>query len=230
MQLQGYTFIQNNSNTNADGVGMFIKETLSFQSLKKYQLNTEGCEDLWITININNTKKVFGVLYRHPQNDFTKFSKSFELILATPNRERAQYYISGDVNINLLDYESKSSVKNYVDMLCSSSCLPLIKHPTRITPTSSTLIDHIYTNATTQNITSNVILNDFSDHFHVSVLIHNLKNKSTPAASMIREYKPFKPEDFIADLSEELDRVDFTLNLLASRDDFATFLQIFVNL
>ena len=79
-----------------------------------------------------------------------------------------------------------------------------------ITPMSSTLIDHIYTNATTHNITSNVILNDFSDHFPVSVLIHNLKNKSTPAASMIRDYKSFKPEDFIVDLSEELDRVDFT--------------------
>ena len=32
MQLQGYIFIQNNSNTNAGGVGMFIKEPLSFQS------------------------------------------------------------------------------------------------------------------------------------------------------------------------------------------------------
>ena len=229
MQLQGYTFIQNNSNTNAGGVGMFIKETLTFQSLNKYQLNTEGCEDLWITVNINNTKKVFGVLYRHPQTDFTKFNKSFELTLATLNREKAQYYIGGDVNINLLDYESKSSVKNYVDMLCSSGCLPLIKHPTRITPTSSTLIDHIYTNATTQNITSNVILNDFSVHFPVSVLIHNLKNKSTLTTSMIRDYKSFKPEDFIVDLSEELDGVNFTLDLPSSRDDFATFLQIFVN-
>ena len=74
-----------------------------------------------------------------------------------------------------------------------------------------------------------IVLNDFSDHFPVSVLIHNSKNKSTPAASMIRDYKSFKPEDFIADLSEELDRVDFTLDLLSSRDDFATFLQIFVN-
>ena len=174
VQLQGYTFIQNNSSTNAGGVGMFIKETLSFQFLNKYQLHRKGCEDLWITVNINNTKKVFWVLYRHPQNDFTKISKSFELTLATLNRERAQYYISGGVNINLLDNESKSSVKNYVDMLCSSVCLPLIKHPTRITLTSSTLIDHIYTNATTQNITSNVILNDFSDHFSVSVLIHTV--------------------------------------------------------
>ena len=45
---------------------------------------------------------------------------------------------------------------------------------------------------------------------------------------MIRDYKSFKPEDFIVDLFEELDRVDFTLDLLSSRDDFATFLQIFV--
>ena len=60
MQLHGYTFIQNNSNTNAGGVGMFIKETLTFQSLNIYQLNMEGCKDLWITANINNTKKSLG--------------------------------------------------------------------------------------------------------------------------------------------------------------------------
>ena len=113
-------------------------------------------------------------------------------------------------------------------MFCSSGCLPLIKHPTRITPISSTLIDHIYTNATTQSITSNVILNDFSDHFPISVLIQNLKNKSTLAISMTRDYKSFEPEDFIVDLSEELDGADFTLDLLSSRDDLATFLQIFV--
>ena len=46
---------------------------------------------------------------------------------------------------------------------------------------------------------------------------------------MIRDYKSFKPENFIIDLSEELDRVDFSLDFLFSRDDFTTFFQIFVN-
>ena len=46
---------------------------------------------------------------------------------------------------------------------------------------------------------------------------------------MIRDYKSFKPEDFIVELSEELDGVNFTLDLPSSRDDFATFLKIFVN-
>ena len=156
MQLQGYNFVQNNSNTNAGGVGMFVKETLTFQSTTEDQLHTEGCEDLWITANINNAKKVFGVLHRLPQKNFTNFSKSLEQTLTTLNRNKTQYFICGDVNINLLDCESKSDVKDYVDMLCGSGCLPLIKHPTRINSISSPPIDHIYTNGMTQHIISNI--------------------------------------------------------------------------
>ena len=58
MQLQDYNFFQNNSNTNAGGAGMFIIETLTFQPSPQYHLNVEGCEELWITASINNTKKV----------------------------------------------------------------------------------------------------------------------------------------------------------------------------
>ena len=120
MQLHGYNFIQNNSNTNAGDVGMFVKETLAFQATTEYQLYTEGCEDLWITGNINNTKKVFDVLHSHPQKDFTNFSKSLEQTLTALNRNKKQYLIRGDVNINLLDYESKSNIKDYVDKLGGS--------------------------------------------------------------------------------------------------------------
>ena len=43
---------------------------------------------------------------------------------------------------------------------------------------------------------------------------------------MIRDCKSFKPEDFVIDLFKVLYEVDFNLNLLSSKDDFATFLQI----
>ena len=115
-------------------------------------------------------------------------------------------------------------------MLCSSGCLPLIKHPTRITATSSTLIDHIYTNATTQNITSYIITSDLSDHMPVSVLIQNLHKKTNQATMMTRDYKSFEPENFMTDLSAELNEIDFSSDLLPSGDDFAIFLQIFVDI
>ena len=53
--LPGYTFIHNNSPTNAGGVGMFIKDTLSYKTTTEYQLNMMGCEEIWVKIWLNNT-------------------------------------------------------------------------------------------------------------------------------------------------------------------------------
>ena len=55
-------------------------------------------------------------------------------------------YICGDININLLRYSSNSNVKYYVDSINIVNCISIIDKPTRITPTSRTLIDHIYSN------------------------------------------------------------------------------------
>ena len=71
--LHGYNFIQNNSKTKAGGVGMFIKENINYNLSKFPQLNVLDCEDLWVTVKINNTEKVFGVVCRHPSNNIAQF-------------------------------------------------------------------------------------------------------------------------------------------------------------
>ena len=63
----------------------------------------------------------------------------------------------------------------------------------------------------------------------VSVLIQNLHKKTNQATMMTREYKSFEPENFMTDLSAELNEIDFSSDLLPSGDDFAIFLQIFVD-
>ena len=131
---------------------MFIKENINYNLSKFPQLNVLDCEDLWVTVKINNTEKVFGVVNRHPSNNFAQFHTALEHTLVTLNEKKLKYYICGDVNINLLDYDIKSNIKEYSDMLFSLGCIPLIKYPTRITKTSSTLIDHIYTNEMCQKI------------------------------------------------------------------------------
>ena len=55
-------------------------------------------------------------------------------------------YLLGDYNINILNYASHVHIVQFVDMMSSSGFLPLITRPTRVTATSSTLIDNIFTN------------------------------------------------------------------------------------
>ena len=66
--LPGYSFIHNNSPTNVGIVEMLIKYTLSYKTTTEYQLNIMGCEEIWVKIQLNNTEKVFSVLYRHPNS------------------------------------------------------------------------------------------------------------------------------------------------------------------
>ena len=97
---------------------------------------------------MKHSTKVFSVLYRHPKSNLVQFLESLENSLTILNKQKLTYYISGDTNIDLLQNETNNNIKNYTDMLFSLGCLPLVKFPTCISNTSSTRIDHIYTNTT----------------------------------------------------------------------------------
>ena len=90
-------------------------------------------------------------------------------------------------------------------MLFSLGCLPLVKFPTRISNTSSTLIDHIYTNNILYKNTTHILINDLSDHLPVLTLLHTIKNRAKNVCTIhIRDTKNFNSEKFLGDLEEAL--------------------------
>ena len=56
-------------------------------------------------------------------------------------------------------------------MLYAYNFLPIITKPTRLTDYTKTLIDHIYTNACSDEISSGILLFDISDHLTVFCII-----------------------------------------------------------
>jgi len=72
--LPGYTFLQANFKTNAGGVGLFVKETLNIKTLNDYNLNVNDCEEIWVKVQLNNSEKIFSVIYKHPGSSFKRFS------------------------------------------------------------------------------------------------------------------------------------------------------------
>ena len=74
-------------------------------------------------------------------------------------------FFLGMFNIELLQYETSERVNNFVDTLSSNFLSPLILLPTRISDSSSTLIDNIFCNVTfNSNITSGSFTSAVSDH------------------------------------------------------------------
>ena len=138
--LEGHNFIQKDLKSNAGGVGMFIKN-IAYSIDQTFDLNEKGCEEIWTKIKIDKNEKIIGVIYRHPSYRISNFHELPEHTLENLNEQKASYFICGDINIDLLRSDNDPNIRSYSDILFSLGCLPSIKYPTRVSPTSATLIE-----------------------------------------------------------------------------------------
>ena len=75
-------------------------------------------------------------------------------------------HITGDFNMNLLDYEKCKKVQEFLNLIYKNSMIPTINKPTRVTRQSAIAIDHILTNCFVNfNCKTTIFKTDISDHF-----------------------------------------------------------------
>ena len=88
-------------------------------------------------------------------------------LLSSISKEIKQkdFVLMGDFNIDLLNYSTDSKVAEFLDKMYSCSLLPLITHPTRISKTSQTLIDNIFSTIVLDKSKTGNITTVISDHF-----------------------------------------------------------------
>ena len=81
-------------------------------------------------------------------------------------------YIMGDFNINLLNEGTHLPTGEFIENVMAQSFIPLITRPTRITPTSATIIDNIFSNNITQDLLhKGALLVDITDHLPIFCIL-----------------------------------------------------------
>ena len=187
VSLQGYQFERNDSELLKGGVGLYINNDLDYKIRNDLKLNVYCCEDLWVDISLkgnnNQSKKnkeslVIGVIYRHPNRSYSSFSKILCQKIEKLNKDKKNFMIVGDFNINLLKYKLVRNVTDYVNKIRSCGCNVHCNLPTRMVKNSKSCIDHVYSNFDQHNIETSVILSDISDHFSTLTKISNVRNHS----------------------------------------------------
>ena len=152
------------SPTNAGGVGLYISDSLNYEILGTNSIHTSGCESLFIKLSNLTSKHLttIGVIYRHPKNNIAHFtdelSKNLDSYLDQPH----DLALMGDFNINLDSEKLQTEAWHYLETLLEFGLFPVITKPTRVTRTSQTLIDHIFTNITARTVTSGIYQYDIN--------------------------------------------------------------------
>lgn len=207
--IPGYEFVCSSFSCNrAGGVGIFIKSSIEFSVRNDLTFTADKCENVWLEVkDIHKKTQIFGVIYRHPNHNYTGFQNCLEEIIFRLNSSKKPFYITGDLNIDFSE-----GVNNvFKNSIIGLGCQQFVKFPTRFNSRSNTfsIIDHLYSNQPGTNLETKVLIHDISDHFPIIAWI-----KSNPLAyhkstnHVIRDMKTFNRDNFLRDLEVELSQFE----------------------
>ena len=165
-------------------------------------------ETLFVEIDkkcIGKAKNVIvGIVYRPPNTDMKIFNENFQEIVSKINSENKISYYLGDYNIDILNIDSHCETHTFTDNMFSYSLLPIITKPTRVTASSATLIDNIFTSSVSNDQVFNGILySDISDHFPIFHIDYSNSRVQTPFYFKKRIYNEANKNTFSQNISNE---------------------------
>lgn len=185
VDFDGYKSIYKHKHPNKEGGGiaMYVKADIEYITRPDLQLPTEKSllyDSICIEIKTHTRNIIVFTIYRTPShNSIHELTSDLNSILEKANTENKDIIITGDLNIDLLKYTVHNPTTLFLDMLISNDLMPQITKPTRITQSSATLIDHIFSNIDIDKSLAGTILSDITDHYCNFISI-NIKPKSHP--------------------------------------------------
>ena len=207
--ISSYSKYTLNCNRNSGGLAIYFNNNLNVKLRQDLNRKFEFIETLFIEIEIKRKNVICGVVYRRPNSSKSQFINEIDSILTLLDKENKYVYLMGDFNINLLD-SNDDSTEQFVNLMHSFNLLSLINKPTRVTQTSATAIDHIWTNAYSNVIRNGIIYDLTTDHFpifNISKFVESNVNKRKHEVIKFRNFSEININSFKSDLSE----VDWTL-------------------
>ena len=157
-------------------------------------------ESLFVNVQIGKETVVCGAIYRSPVDHVTAH-QDFRLQLTKCLEKldvKRKCYIFGDFNYDLAKSNEDTHVSDFTEVMLNHNFCSIINKPTRITDTSATVLDHIWTNAYTDHIKSGIILQSVSDH--LPVFMRADKSKSTSSNILTRIFNDANMRKFNLDL------------------------------
>ena len=162
--------------------------------------------------------KVIGTVYRHPSTSITNFCDYLNEIFIELNVQIKHYFVLGDININTKTTNLNSL--NFINMQssnCSTSIMD-ISLPTRVTCTSSTVLDHIITNENCRIICPIVIDYSITDHFPIMVIIDRKFATKNASKKFVRSFKNFDPVKYNYNLQSQFNQFLLQLHAVTQND------------
>ena len=178
-RLENYQdiILQTREERRGGGLGIYLKQNLRYEIINELSFIQAGeFESQFIKVFFGkNQFKIIGNIYRIPGGNLGNFiewlGEKLTFLKTDPILKKSdEIIIGGDFNANFLNSDSHNLTNDLLNLLVSSSFLPMITLPTRISQNSATLIDNIFSNKKQDFYESGLIMSSISDHLPIFYL------------------------------------------------------------
>ena len=163
------------------GISLYINDNWNYKVRNDLSYSSDDNEMLWLEVDKDSSKTksnlIIGIIYRRPSSNIPDFNLKLENILTILDNEHKEIIHLADYNLNLLNSNTHLPTSEFIDINFTHSVFPVINKPTRITNTTATLIDNIFTSSSfLSDSSSGILMWEISDHFPIFLI----KNKPIP--------------------------------------------------
>ena len=204
--IDHYDLLRHDRNRQGGGVCLFVRKSLKYSTVQTVK---DKLESIWINVAFNNNNVGIGCMYRPPSADqeyYNDMLDQIEQVKATSD----DIILMGDLNFNYVLNEHLSSCPvHYIES--AYELTQLVDKPTRVTQSSSTLIDLILSSMPQQHECTRVLPVSLSDHYLVYTILR-WKSKKPGCHNTIkfRDFKNFESCKFIDDLQQATPITQYT--------------------
>ena len=211
--IEGYTIVKKNRNRHGGGVLIYIKEGIQYTEIT--DLAGSEVEGVWANIQCDKQHLALGVICRPPSSN-NAYLKSMLDQIDNVFSYNENIILMGDLNYDYkLDEFLSSNPLHQIEILYGMR--QLINSPTRVTLTTSTLIDVMFSTEHESHIVTGVYKIPLSDHYMTYTIYSKIAHtKCLHNEIMFRNYKRFNIDSFRNALSQN----DSISNTSWSADQF----------
>ena len=147
-------------------------------------------EHLVVELKTDTRNIILVAGYRPPNTKEKIFLKEYNALVKKLGKLKHHEILIGlDHNLDLLKAHLHIHTHTFLENNLEIDLLPCISKPTRVTRITATLIENILiSQKLQQNVKSNIIIDDISDHFPLLILLTN-QRKSTRECKLIKTKK-----------------------------------------
>ncbi len=233
LEIPDYDLYRFDRNANSGkfgggGVAIYAHNKYDFTCIEASKSCTPHSENFWLQLSLPNTRPtLINAFYRPPDGNVNNFLNSLrEQLSVYVQNPASDILMFGDANIDL--EKANHNQKLLKNFLIENNLEQLITRPTRVTNSTSSLLDHIYVNNPDQYSHRGVLEPGLSDHSLIFTCRKRKKISKTKKTIFIRNYRKFSQDIFCSDIKSADWTPVFTSNNV---DDAVTnFNFIFTNI